>query len=547
MSKNSRGADVLAGAFSAAGIKRIFTLSGNQIMPVFDACLDHNIELVHVRHEAAAVHMADAWGQLTGEVGVALVTAGPGHANAVSALYTAAHNESPVVLLSGHAPSANVGRGAFQEMPQAALAETVCKAAWVSSDPGRFGKDFSRALRVAQSGRPGPVHMSLAYDALEAKVDDLHSLMPSDADLVARHQALEASIAGDILDAVQGANHPLILTGPLLMRGNAATQCARLADATGVPVIGMDSPRGVNDPRLGAIAELLEQADLIVLLAKPLDFTLRFGASPAVDTQCRFIHVDPDRAVLERSEVNVGDRLVARHVADPKAALDALLETSINRSPHSNAAWQTRAQEHVTYRPSAWQALEMQDGCIHAAALCRVLQSILDAHPDAVLVADGGEFGQWAQACLSAPARLINGPAGAIGTALPYALAARLARPNAPVLAVLGDGTFGFHMAEIDTAVRYSLDILAVVGNDACWNAEYQIQLNAYGEDRLIGCELRASRYDQVAQALGAHGEHVRELAELEPALKRAREAPGPACVNVEIARVAAPKIRKDA
>jgi acetolactate synthase-1/2/3 large subunit len=157
-------------------------------------------------------------------------------------------------------------------------------------------------------------------------------------------------------------------------------------------------------------------------------------------------------------------------------------------------------------------------------------------------VSDGGEFGQWAQACLSAPQRVINGPAGSIGSALPFAAAAKLAFPRSRVVAMLGDGTFGFHLSEVDTAVRYGLDYLAVIGNDATWNAEYQIQLRAYGADRAHGCELLPTRYGAVAAAMGAHGEDVLEFGELSGALTRASDSRKVACVNVMIERVPAPK-----
>jgi acetolactate synthase-1/2/3 large subunit len=174
-------------------------------------------------------------------------------------------------------------------------------------------------------------------------------------------------------------------------------------------------------------------------------------------------------------------------------------------------------------------------------AVCRAVQKILDA-PGSVLVSDGGEFGQWAQACLSATHRLINGPAGSIGSALPFAAAAKLAFPHAPVVAMLGDGTFGFHMSEIDTAVRYGLNYVAVIGNDACWNAEYQIQLKAYGKERARGLDLLPTRYGAAAAALGAHGEDVLAFSDLEAALGRALGEKRPACINVMIERQPAPR-----
>jgi acetolactate synthase-1/2/3 large subunit len=173
--------------------------------------------------------------------------------------------------------------------------------------------------------------------------------------------------------------------------------------------------------------------------------------------------------------------------------------------------------------------------------VCREVQKLLDK-PDAVLVSDGGEFGQWAQACLRAPRRVINGPAGSIGSALPFAAAAKLAFPHAPVVAMLGDGTFGFHMAEIDTAVRYGLGYVAVVGNDACWNAEYQIAVKAYGADRAKNLDLLPTRYGAAAAALGAHGADVLAFEDLQSSLAKAMASGRPACVNVMIERHPAPK-----
>ena len=191
----------------------------------------------------------------------------------------------------------------------------------------------------------------------------------------------------------------------------------------------------------------------------------------------------------------------------------------------------------IAFRPAEWDALP-------TVRALRSLQPVLDGHPDAVFVCDGGEFGQWAQACLSAPHRVINGVAGSIGASLPFALGARCAVADAPILAFMGDGTFGFHPAEIDTAVRHGLPFVAIVGNDARWNAEYQIQLRTYGRERLVGCELLPTRYDEVARAFGGHGEHVDDPAGLLPAVKRAIASAMPAVVNVAIEGLAAPVVK---
>jgi acetolactate synthase-1/2/3 large subunit len=177
--------------------------------------------------------------------------------------------------------------------------------------------------------------------------------------------------------------------------------------------------------------------------------------------------------------------------------------------------------------------------------VARALREAMLGSAAAVFVSDGGEFGQWAQAVVSASSRVINGPSGAIGGGVPFALGARAARPGSTVFLTIGDGSFGYHAIEIDTAVRCGLPFVAVVGNDAAWNAEYQIQLRKYGEDRLYGCELLPTRYDLLAEALGGHGEHVTNEAQLRPALDRAVASGRPACVNVHIQRAGAPAVSR--
>jgi acetolactate synthase-1/2/3 large subunit len=280
-----------------------------------------------------------------------------------------------------------------------------------------------------------------------------------------------------------------------------------------------------------------------VLLGKPHDFTLRFAEPPFVDPACRFIAIDPDRAMLDRVRGEKGARLMLSTIAEPHAAARALSEMA-HRSDR-RLDWFQEVGTALAYRPPEWDAPRPRDAKVHPIDLCRAIQPLLAGDQEAVFVCDGGEIGQWAQALLESPRRLINGVAGSIGSAIPFALTARLFEFRAPVIAVMGDGTFGFHMAEFDTAVRHDLPFVAVVGNDATWNAEYQIQLRSYGEARAQGCDLLPSRYDKVVEALGGHGEFVERIDDLAPALDRALASGKPACVNVMIERVGAPVIRR--
>ena len=544
MSSMIRGADIVVRALELAGCSQIFTLSGNHIMPIFDAVLGSKLRLLHVRHEAAAVHMADAWGRLTGQCGIALVSGGAGHANALAALATAEAAHAPLVLLSGHAGLNELGRGAFQELRQADMAAPVTKAAWTAQTPEGLGGDIARAISTAVSGRPGPVHVSLPFDVLEARLEMRADFLPPAETFRAHVQALEAAAAELVLARLREADKPLILGGPMLCHGDGPALLRKLEAATGVPSLGMESPRGLNDPCLGAFAEVLRDADLVILLGKPLDFTLRFGEAPHVAPQCRFIGIDPEVRPLARLARDKGERVLLQANADAAIAAETLIARA--PAPARDGAWRQEVAAALAYRPSAWSHLRSAAaGKLHPIELCRTLVPQVEGNADGVLICDGGEIGQWPQAVLAPRRRLINGTAGAIGAAIPFALAARLAEPRAPVIAVMGDGSFGFHMAEFDTAVRYDLPFVAVVGNDATWNAEHQIQIRNYGADRTHSCRLLPTRYDLVATALGGHGEYVTAPDQLAAALARAFAAGKPACLNVMIEGVPAPTFKR--
>jgi acetolactate synthase-1/2/3 large subunit len=512
------GAGRVVEALAAGGVRRLFTLSGNQILSVYDASLGHDLALLHTRHEAAAVHMADAWGRLTEQPGVALVTAGPGQLNAISALYGARMAESPVLLLAGACPRAQRGRGAFQEVDQVAAARPVVKAAWSVEDPARAGDDVARALALTTSGRPGPVYLSLPGDVLEA--DAPAAAPPSPPPPAPPALAERGALA--LVALLAEARRPLILTGPAMGRGPCGALVQRLAETIGAPALPIESPRGVNDPWLRGATRLLGEADLVLLIGKPLDYSLRFGQAFA--RGCRVVTLDLDAAA---------EGAVLALAADPAPAVARLTALAAERAwPRSSWRGEVDAARRAT--PAGWAELGRSAAePLHPLRVCAALAAHVDA--GAVLVSDGGEFGQWVQAGVEVRERLINGLSGSIGSALPMAIGARLARPDRPVLAAMGDGTFGFHAFELDTALRHGAPIVAVVGNDARWNAEHTLQLRHYGAARAVGCELLPSRYDQVAVALGGHGEFVRRAADLEPALARALASGKPACVNVLI------------
>jgi acetolactate synthase-1/2/3 large subunit len=539
MPSTLRGADIVVRTLERAGHTDIFTLSGNHIMSLFDAAIETKLSLMHVRHEAATVHMADAYGRLTGRPGIAWVTGGPGHANAVGALFTALGQETPMVLFSGHTETDQLGRGGFQELRQVDMAAPVCKAAWMATDTATVGMDVAKAIRLATSGRPGPVHLSLPSDVLDATVPQDAVIWPTETDFTAPLIALNDAAADAVLALLATAKRPLVIGAPVLATAKGRDLLRRIESALSIPACLSEGPRGFNDASLGAYAEVAKRADMVLLLGKALDFTLKFGGAP-LSPDCRFIAIDPDGAILGRAARSKG--LAFGCVADTYPAAEAL----IARGKPRDTAWLTEARSCFDDRPAEWADLASKtQGLLHPAQVFRTLQPFLDRHPDSVLICDGGEFAQWGQSILRNDRRMINGVTGSIGSSLPMASGARVVEKTAPVVAVLGDGTFGFHMSEIETAVRLNLPYVAIVGTDCRWNAEYNLQVRDYGPNRTHGCELNPTRYDLVATALGGHGELVTDANELSGAIERSLASGKPAVINVMIESIPSPVVRR--
>jgi acetolactate synthase-1/2/3 large subunit len=540
MTTTLRGADIVIKTLERAGHTTIFTLSGNHIMSLFDAAIDSKLELSHVRHEAATVHMADAFGRLTGKPGIAWVTGGPGHANAVGALFTALGAESPMVLMSGHTETDQLGRGGFQELKQVEMAAPVSKASWMATNTATVGMDVAKAIRLATSGRPGPVHLSLPSDVLDATVPADQVVWPSASDFSDTPVALHDAAARAILSMIADAKHPLLLAPPRFANRTGHAIRERLENTLGVPVAIMDSVRGFNDASAGAFADVAACADLIVLLGKALDFTLKLGGPP-VNPNARFVAIDPDGAILNRAARELGSRLVFACLADTQPAAQSLLRLGSGR----DTTWLHEARALMRDRPAAWASLKSQTaGKLHPAELFTALRPFVDRHPETVLICDGGEFAQWGQAMLPNARRMINGVTGSIGSSLPMAAGARAVEKAAPIFAVLGDGTFGFHMSEFETAVRLNLPYVAIVGTDCRWNAEYNLQVRDYGPNRTFGCELDPTRYDLAVAGLGGHGELVTSPDQIAGAVERALASGKPACVNVMIESIPSPVVR---
>ena len=520
------------------GVQVIFSLSGNQIMPIYDACIDADIRIVHTRNEASAVYMAEAYAQMSGNIGVALVTAGPGLLNAVSALYSAARSETPVLLLSGDAAISMDGRGGFQELDQVSVTSPITKKSTRPSATNLILPSLASCIDTAISGTPGPVHLALAFDVLDSTtiLEPIAPLASSGNPI-----SLSQDDLAKVVDALATAKSPLIITGPQANSTRQPVASKALSDALSMPLICLESARGLSDSFYGDLGTALEAADLIVHLGKVADYSTGVHAKGKVTPGTPIISIltedQPTPKLNNETEKNIS-LIVFRTGNIPATMVQIAAAVAKNDAAKSNPEWKQRLTASIACRRE-WQVGKGR----HPASLSVDLQKTIVKTEDAVLIADGGEFCQWVQAGCVAPRRMINGPSGAIGGGIAYAIGASIACPNATIFLVMGDGTAGFYFAEINTAVRAGCNIVGIIGNDYRWNAEVQIQIDNYGPDRVYGCDLDASaNYAAAAEGFGAHGATVGEEDNFSLALDAAIASTGPAILNVLIDSQASPK-----
>jgi len=455
----------------------------------------------------------------------------------LSPLFSARASESPVLLLSGDSPLHQDSMGAFQELDQISISKPLTRFSSRPQTVEQISVDLAKAIKIARSGRPGPVHLALPFDLLNMQVSTSagHSNEQFERDI----NTPKVQIIEQMAKILDSAQRPVIFTGPMLNKTRAGTMILALEKNLGIAVISMESPRGLNDPALGNLKRILAKADVILFLGKAVDFTVNFGQPPAFHPDCQFLTIDPEQAVLEQAKRVLADKLLISHQADADEATKALLQYRAQPTDR-HEDWRNEINLACASRSFLSDPVSSSTA-MHPATLCQSVQRALESSTNPVLISDGGEFGQWVQATIAAEKRIINGPAGAIGGGICYAIAAKISNPENSIFVLMGDGTAGFHLSEFETAIRQGVAFIAVIGNDSRWNAEYQIQLREYGPDRLSGCELGETRYDQVVSSLGGYGEFVDKPEQLDAALARAIDSQLPACINVKIEGLPAP------
>jgi acetolactate synthase-1/2/3 large subunit len=517
------GGDVALAALRAAGVEEVFTLSGGHVFPVYDAAVKEKVRIVDVRHEQTATFAAEGTAKLTRRPGLAVVTAGPGVTNSMSAVTSAYFTGVPLVVLGGRAPTVNWGRGGLQELDHVPLLAPVTKTAATAGSAEAIGPVLLDAARTALTPHRGPVFVDVPMDVI---------FSPAAADVTFSPPAAvepDPAAVEAVARLVARAERPAFVVGGDVYFGRAEAALARAAAALQVPVFANGMGRGclpADDPlAFSRVRGLLrKEADLVVVVGTPLDFRLAFGDFGAASV----VHVADSAAGVARHR-----ELAGSAAGDLAAILDGLAGWSGDRVPHADWVARLRDAETAARAADAGELAGGGSGPIRPPAVYGALRERLDR--DAVVVGDGGDFVSYAGRYVDSyqPGCWLDpGPYGCLGTGLGYAAAARLARPSAQVVLLLGDGAAGFSLMDVDTLVRHRLPVVMVVGNNSGWGLEKHPMRAIYGYD--VAAELQPeTRYDEVVRALGGAGETVRAAADLGPALDRAFAADVPYLVNV--------------
>jgi acetolactate synthase-1/2/3 large subunit len=508
-------------------------LQGGHIQPIWDHVAREGIRIIDVRNEGAAVHMAHAHSELMGGFGVAMVTAGPGVTNTVTAMCNASLARVPVLLIGGCTSRPQANMGPLQDIPHVDIMRPITRTARTLRVPDQVVREFDEAVARAMgdNAEPGPVYLEIPTDVLRTRVSPQLVLGEWMQAKPARVLSPDSAAIAEAVEVFWSAKRPLVMTG----RGARGSHAAllRLLDATGALYLDTQESRGLvpadHPSTVAAVrAVAMGEADVVLLIGRKLDYQVGYG-SPAVFPSARFIRLSDAPGELIDNRRGQPELL-----ASPALALEAMVAVAGNRQPHIDMAWahrlRHRHRERITATASAkHRQTTGADGKIHPRAIFDAIADIANA--DYIGIADGGDLLSFARTGLKASTYMDAGAFGCLGVGVPYGIAAALALPERQVISVNGDGAFGINAMEIDTAVRHNAKVVFVVSNNAAWNIERLDQEMNYG-GRIVGTTLRHSDYAALARALGAHGERVEKAADLPGALERALKS-APALVDV--------------
>ena len=537
LQRKSREAGVISGGHLVAkalkneGVDTIFTLCGGHIIDIYDGCVDEGIRIIDVRHEQVAAHAADGYARQTGKLGCVVTTAGPGFTNAITGIATAFRSESPVLHIGGQGALTQHKMGSLQDLPHVDIATPITKFAASVPSTERVADMISMAVREAFNGAPGPVYLEIPRDVLDREVDLAKAVIPQPG----MYRASTRSI-GDprdiekLADILVAAERPAILYGQQVWTARGQKEAIALLRGLDIPGYFNGASRGLLPPgdphhfdrtRTQAFAN----ADVLVIVGTPFDF--RMGYGKRISKNLKLVQIDMDyRTVGKNRDIDLG------LVGDPGAILGAVLQAASGRikgdKRQARQQWLKQLSEGETAATEKLMPIFKSNNMpINPYRVAWELNEFLA--DNTIYIGDGGDV-----VTISAQAVRPRGPGqwmdpgalGSLGVGTGFAIAAGLANPSKEVLCYYGDGAFGMTAFDMETANRFGVPYLAVIGNNSAMNQIRYGQLAKYGEQRgSVGNLLGDVPFGKFAEMLGGYGEEVRDPAQIAPALQRARES----------------------
>lgn len=545
------GSELFVRSLRSQCVENIFTLVGDHLNDVLKAAVREGLSVYDTRHESAAVHMADGWSRLTRTPGVSMVTGAPGHTNSITGIATADATAVPMLAVSGMSDSGARDRYAFQDMDQLKLVQGITKYAAVPARSGQIPFHVKRAFLEMLHGRPGVAHLSVPVDLFTER-NETHAPIPSERVEVLRSAPASADL-DRVMDLLAQCERPAVVAGSGAYWSGAEHELRTFVEAVNAPLFTTTLARGMvsDDHPLSfgyadatinpAVVNALHKADLVLVVGKRMDYGLRMGGSQLFGDGVKTVQID-----VCGTELGMNRSLEVGILADAKTTLSAFNEALAASAPPDRSSWLAEVRRGCD-EYAAKVAAEMAESRTPMHSL-HVYQALREKLPsDATICWDGGDFVHWGRYMLSArqPGRWMRlGSLAGLGVGLPIGLSAQILRPNSKSVVITGDGSLGFYIGELDTAVRYGLPLVVIVGNDAGWGVERELQDGFYPGSPTVACELRNTRYDLVMKGFGGDGAHVTSRDQLPDALDRAFRSEKPFLVNVEIAGLGSPYTR---
>jgi acetolactate synthase-1/2/3 large subunit len=524
------GGKLVSKALKRHGTTHLFTLCGGHIQAIYDGCLDDGIRVVDVRHEQTAGHAADGYARMTGKPGVCAVTAGPGVTDTVTAVANAQRAGIPMVVFGGAGPRALADMGSLQDMNHLDLMRPITKWATAVPSTDRLQEYVDAAFRISQADVPGPVYLETPLDLLMNWADDAN---PATGPLPPPRPAGDPNSIDRAAELLKNAERPMFIIGTQLRWSPNREALRAFADAVDAPFYLNGMARGglpYAHPNLMTRSRkvALGQADVVFVFGTPLDFRLDYGR--AINDKAKIVQVDLSGAELGRN------RLIDLAIHGDTGLVLAQLLAAVKEK--RNPAWLAtiRAAEDKS-RAKMLAEIDSDANPPNPLRVCAEIGKRLK--PNDVVIGDGGDFVATAAYVLKMEHPQIwmdPGPLGTLGVGPGYAMAAKLCRPDANVVLVYGDGSFGFHALEFEAMVRQNIPVVSVIGNDAAWTQIRRGQVELYGTERAVATGLEYTRYDKVVEAVGGFGAYVEKVEDLPAALDAAFASGKPSCVNVKIA-----------